>query len=558
MGLTSSMYTAMSGLNSNQFRIDVIGDNIANVNTTAFKSSRAMFQTQFARTLSSGSGPGVTLGGTNPLQVGMGSITAATQRDFGQGNMELTGVPTDLAIEGGGLFILSRGDNDRVYTRDGSFRLDANNYLVSQDGYYVQGYGVDGNYSLNTGVITNLQIPLGVQAAAQATQNANFDGNLNAAGDVATTGNTLLSDALVTDDAGTVAAQATNLLTSIRNGSAPTVSIFASGDTLTLSGATRDGREVPDSTFTVTDTTTLQDLMDWLQGSLGIQAGVGAGTAGITVDSSGRIQIIANAGVDNAVEIESADLASTNADFQLTFTESAAADGESVHSSFIIFDSLGSPVQVDITLVKESVAGGSTTWRFYVDSEDDVSGYPVATGTLTFDTDGRLIASDGTTITIDRSGTGAASPLTTTLNFQDVTQLSDPVSTVVMTTQDGFAPGTLAAFSIGNDGIITGTFSNGLTRTLGQVMLATFTNYEGMVALTDNLLTNGPNAGEPIIAAPTTMGAGRIASGMLEMSNVDLSREFIGLISASTGFSAAGRVISTSDQLLRELLTLAR
>jgi flagellar hook protein FlgE len=144
------------------------------------------------------------------------------------------------------------------------------------------------------------------------------------------------------------------------------------------------------------------------------------------------------------------------------------------------------------------------------------------------------------------------------LNFSEVTQLTDPVSTVVMTTQDGFPPGTLSTFAVGTDGTITGAYSNGLTQTLGQVAVATFTNYEGLIALTDNLYVTGPNSGEPIVGPALTLDAGRIASGYLEMSNVDLSREFINLISASTGFSASGRVISTSDELLRELLTLAR
>jgi flagellar hook protein FlgE len=111
---------------------------------------------------------------------------------------------------------------------------------------------------------------------------------------------------------------------------------------------------------------------------------------------------------------------------------------------------------------------------------------------------------------------------------------------------------------VGTDGIITGSFSNGQTRRLGQVALATFTNPEGLVGGANNLFGVGPNSGEPIIAAPQTLGAGRIMGGALELSNVDLTREFIGLITASTGFSASGRVLSTSNDLLNELLLIAR
>ncbi|NWF97307.1 MAG: flagellar hook-basal body complex protein, partial [Candidatus Thorarchaeota archaeon] len=128
----------------------------------------------------------------------------------------------------------------------------------------------------------------------------------------------------------------------------------------------------------------------------------------------------------------------------------------------------------------------------------------------------------------------------------------------VMTSQDGFPAGTLVSFGVGTDGVITGAFSNGLTRPLGQVALATFTNPEGLVGGVNNLFHVGPNSGQPVITAPETLGAGRVLGGSLELSNVDLTREFIGLITATTGFSAAGRVISTSNDLLNELLTIAR
>jgi flagellar hook protein FlgE len=129
---------------------------------------------------------------------------------------------------------------------------------------------------------------------------------------------------------------------------------------------------------------------------------------------------------------------------------------------------------------------------------------------------------------------------------------------MVTTTQDGYASGTLTGFSVGADGVITGSFSNGLTRTLGQLAVATFTNPEGLVSSVNNLYMVGPNSGQPVIAPPQTLGAGRVLSGALELSNVDLTREFIGLITATTGFSASGRVISTSNDLLNELLTIAR
>jgi len=129
---------------------------------------------------------------------------------------------------------------------------------------------------------------------------------------------------------------------------------------------------------------------------------------------------------------------------------------------------------------------------------------------------------------------------------------------LVMSTQDGFPTGTLTDYSIGASGIVSGFFSNGLSRDLGQVILATFANDAGLIARSNSVFTSGPNSGIPLISPPSTLGAGRIVAGALEQSNVDLSREFIGLITASTGFSAASRVITKSDELLQELLLITR
>ena len=129
---------------------------------------------------------------------------------------------------------------------------------------------------------------------------------------------------------------------------------------------------------------------------------------------------------------------------------------------------------------------------------------------------------------------------------------------MLMNNQDGVPAGTLIGYGIDGDGIIEATFSNGSTQVLGQVALATFVNAGGLEAKSGNLFAVGVNSGDPTIGPPRTGAAGRIQAGALEQSNVDLSREFINLIEASTGVSAASRVIRTADQLLQELLLLAR
>lgn len=567
MGLTSAMFTGLSGLNSNQFRIDTIGDNIANVNTTAFKESRATFQNQFALTLSGGTAPGPTTGGTNPSQVGRGSILGSVQRNFGAGSIETTGVPTDLAIEGNGFFIVKASGDQQAYTRDGTFKVNADNVLVSSDGFQVQGYGVDSDFNIVPGQLTDLQIPLGTLSTARATGATNFDGNLNANGTIATQGSILYSQALQ-DAAGNPATAAT-LLSDVRDPAAPGAQMFAAGDVLTLSGAKKGGRELPDRSFTVTATSTLADYAAFLNDSLGINADPAAGgTPGVTISAgggatpAGALVVEGNKGVDNGLEVPLASIRSTNAAFSnpFNFTQSQAANGESLFTTFQAFDSLGTPVQVNLTMTLESKSNTGNTWRFYAESPNDTDPTSVlgTTGTLTFDTDGRLIDTTGNTVQVNRANTGAVEPLQMTLDFSNVTGLATQDSALVMTTQDGFPTGTLTSFSIGTDGVITGTFSNGLNRQLGQVSLATFTNPEGLVGGINNLFYVGANSGQPVITTPDTLGSGRIIGGALELSNVDLTREFIGLITASTAFSASGRVISTSNDLLNELLMIAR
>ncbi|MBI4579287.1 MAG: flagellar hook-basal body complex protein [Planctomycetes bacterium] len=567
MGLTSAMFTGLTGLNSNQFRIDTVGDNIANINTTAFKASRANFENQLSLTLSNGTAPGDVLGGTNPLQIGLGSALGSVQRSFTPGAIETTGVPTDMAIEGSGFFIVNTPNDGQVYVRDGTFRLDANNRLVTADGYRVQGYGTDDNYSIVSGALTDLEIPLGTLSSARATSNVNLDGNLNASGTIATQGTVLASQAF--EDISGGAATAGTLLTGLVDPATPGTALFAEGDVVTLQNVQKGGRQLPEQQFTVAAGSTLGDFATFLQDNLGINTDPAVGgTPGVRISdgsggiAAGTLVVEGNPGTDNAIGIDLSAIRSSNGNFNtpFNFTQTQAANGESVYTSFIAYDSLGTPIQVDVTMVLASKSNAGNVWRFYAESRDDTDVSPVlgTTGTLTFDNDGRLAAVTGNSIQIDRADTGAVNPMQIELNFDHVTGLTTAGSGVVMTTQDGFATGSLTSFAVGNNGVITGTFSNGLTRPLGQVALATFTNPEGLIARANNLYVVGPNSGAAVISTPGTMGAGTLAAGALELSNVDLTREFIGLITASTGFSAAGRVISTSNELLNELLLIAR
>jgi flagellar hook protein FlgE len=140
------------------------------------------------------------------------------------------------------------------------------------------------------------------------------------------------------------------------------------------------------------------------------------------------------------------------------------------------------------------------------------------------------------------------------MDFSQMTELSGQSSTLVSSTQDGFPAGTLDSFSVGSDGTISGAYSNGQTRTLGQVAIASFNNNQGLTDMGGNLFASSAGSGAAQIGAPGQLGGGVIDGASLEQSNVDLSTEFTNMIVASTGFSASSRVITTANQMIEELL----
>lgn len=560
MGLTTAMYTGLTGMNVNQFRISTIGHNIANVNTTAFKNSRTLFQSQLSQTSSLGSPPSETTGGTNPMQVGLGATIATTQRDFNSGSLETTGLNGDLAIDGRGFFLVRDPGGRQLYTRDGSFTLDPMNRLVTADGNLVQGYGVDDGFNVVPGILQDLVVPLGTLTRSSPTSNVVLDGDLSANGTIATQGSEHVSQAFV-DGGGGQAADAT-ALTDLRAAGAAGVPLFVDGTALTISGVSKGERQLPPQTFVVGTTgTTLGDLASWLNTAMGIQTDPNLpGTAGVTVEN-GSLVIRGNAGEQNSLGITANDFQSDHepATLPFTFTQTAEANGSGVFTSFTAYDSLGDPVSVHVTFALEQTPNLGPVWRYYLESPDAGGGSRVVgTGTVSFDNQGNFRAADGNQFSLNRSASGAASPLTFSLDFAGVHGLSTQTSSIIAADQDGFPPGTLISYSVGPDGLISGAFDNGMTQTLGQVPVATFANEEGLIAETDNLFSSGPNSGPPTITEAGTLGAGKIMSGALELSNVDLAREFIGLVTSSTGFQASSRVISVTSDLLNQLLMLVR
>ena len=330
------------------------------------------------------------------------------------------------------------------------------------------------------------------------------------------------------------------------------------------------GVTLPEQSLTVTATSTLGDLTSMMDGALGIQSGSGvpndpnelpaAGQPGVNI-VNGQIQITGDMGTDNNITMSVGDLTENGAALPINFTQDAQANGESATTNFVVYDSLGTPLTVTMTAVLQSTAPDATTYRYYFNSEDNDGGTTgLGTGTITFNSTGQVIDGGTGSFSINRSQTAAISPMVVSVDMSGISGISTTTagSTLSMASQNGSAPGTLSSFTISTDGVINGVFSNGDTRTLGQVMLATFANQQGLVENGNGTFTDGVSAGPANIAAPNSSGAGALESGAVEASNTDIGTSLVQLITVSTNYQGDARVISVVDQLINDLLTLAQ
>jgi flagellar hook protein FlgE len=287
MALLGAMDSASSGMSAQQFRFDVIGDNLANSTTTGFKSSRVEFQTLLSETLRIGSAPEGQLGGVNPIQVGSGVAVGSVMRDFGQGAIQATGLSGDLAIDGSGFFILEDGLGNRLFTRDGSFSVDSGGVLRDPaTGFAVQGVNADlATFAIPAGgPLEDVVIPAGNLQLAAATANVSFGGNLDSGGAVAHMGSVLQSAQFLDGVGGPAAVSGTLLANLARvDGLTPVDLQIDAGDTISVQ-ATKGGRTLPEQRFFVGSAlpvgydgfgTTLGDLRAFLERAFGINTSSG-------------------------------------------------------------------------------------------------------------------------------------------------------------------------------------------------------------------------------------------------------------------------------------------
>lgn len=365
----------------------------------------------------------------------------------------------------------------------------------------------------------------------------------------------------------------------VRDGATGHAALFEEG-TLSFTGEIA-GSDATTQTLEVTATTRVQDLIDFMTASLGLQTQsnvldtplpIGGGNIAI---SDGVLTVTSNFGEENAVEIplNAFRLTPTGSSVTQTvgvsFSETQEANGPGTTTEFLTYDTLGSPLTVRLTTVLEAADSNSTTYRWYATSGDSQPTAPdvstvVGNGVMVFDSRGDLISSPAARISINRELTASESPLEVELDFSTAKSLAvtnasgQPISTFNMTSQDGFPPGVLTDYVITETGTIEGQFSNGISRQLGQLVMARFSNNQGLAQVGSSLFARSVNSGEALLGNPGEDGLGTITPGAVELSNTDIGQDLIEMILAQTQYQAGSRVISAAQELLDELLALNR
>jgi flagellar hook protein FlgE len=580
--------------------MDVIGNNIANINTTGFKAGRVNFQDTLNQTMSSAAGSSGSLGGTNPKQVGLGAGVASIDTIFTDGNVQATSANTDLCISKAGFFIVSDGTNSS-YTRNGAFQFDANgNYGVTGSGLKVQGWMADSTGKINsTGATQDIVVKMGQSMPATATTYVNYGKNLSAAsanptitlsdGKTATydlldstksytkggtyngatvtgvTGAsyTLSNGTTVADTNGNLLANSfptTTVPLTITSGSAGSYTL---SDGSSVTGATSGlavGSTYPDGTgVTFGATTNVLSNGATVTPPTGITyTNHDSFTAKIKTVASRTYTLSDGASVTDADATTAATVRANNSAYPLTITGMAQTD---VSSTISAYDSQGVEHKIPVTMTKTS----DNTWTVKSTGKTD-TGYDVSglNYKIVFDTAGKY--STGSTMDTAtgsyKTGINAASFTTTqagavnmTMSFSDITQNSGSTEAQV-TDQDGNAAGSLTSVSIDTAGNLIGSYDNSKTKKEGQIALAVFNNPAGLTKSGSSLYSESPNSGKVQVTTVGHGGAGNLTPSALEMSNVDLSEEFSNMIVTQRGFQSNSKIITVADEMIQTLVNM--
>jgi len=585
-----SLYSGVAGLKTHQTKMDVIGNNIANVNTVAFKSSSMTFSELMSQTTQKSSGPNSTLGtgGTNAKQIGLGVKAGAINVNITtQGASQATGNPFDIMITGENFFVVNNG-SENFFTRDGSFYVDGSgNLAMTSTGYNVMGWGVDeatGEVRQNTVTALRIMSAANMTYPPEATSQAYLSGILDK------------NDTDVTSANGKVVNL--NFFDSLGYSYTAKFVFKQSNDTNEYS---LELDRILDSTGQEVDLTTTSgapvfgdNAVQDIAGKVSFDAVNYEWSAdGKTLTRNGTVVADLNRIIDGGAlkaGDEVAD-ATTGQTVQEQLDNIAQAYGyEGSTEEFLNLRVTITDPDTDVVVNELSISDMLVTLQS--EGPDDAEALPTFIGALStdntsFDTSGRYY--EGVKVSFDPAtgifaGINGQADLTSLSlklytagvgdgNFSDIEiDLSEismidnkGTSTIGATSGDfdglgaGRRLGEMIGVSVQQDGMIYASYDNGMTKLLGQIATANFANASGLEKAGDNLYSATLNSGEfDGIGEDVTANGGYMSTGQLEMSNVDLSAEFTEMITTQRGFQANSRIITVSDTLLEELTNLKR
>ena len=565
-----SLYSGVAGLKTHQTRMDVIGNNIANVNTTAYKSSSMTFSELMSQTTQKASGANATtgVGGTNAKQIGLGVKAGAINTAITtQGSAQSTGNPFDIMITGDNFFVVSNG-SENFFTRDGSFYVDgAGNLAMTSTGYNVMGWGVDkttGNIKQDTVTALRIMSAANMTYPPEATTKANISGILDQNDKDVTSANGKTVNLNFFDARGY---SYTAKFTFKQSGGDKTNEyslelnkiLDSTGKEIDISGITFGEQNLEQTLSSKLSLNT--DSYKWDDATKMLQT---TATPPETVAELDKI-------FKNGALITDKDKAE---EVQKNLDAIAKAYGyEGSTDEFLKLYTTGKAGQVTVQKMLENMSQNMTGDDILPKAKNEeltMTGRKFDGAKVVFDKDSGKLQS------INNSTTN----LSTTLNFPasmgnfsnitiDLSECTNydnkGTSTVGATSGDldglgtGRRLGDMIGVSIQKDGMIYASYDNGMTKLLGQIATAAFANASGLEKEGDNLYSATLNSGEfDGIGVDITAGGGYMSTGQLEMSNVDLSSEFTEMITTQRGFQANSRIITVSDTLLEELTNLKR
>ncbi len=568
----NALFTAVSGLNANQTYLGVVGNNIANSNTDGFKSSDPIFENLVSQTMS----------GTSSSQEGLGTDVYSIQQEFGQGALQTTSNPLDMAIDGNGFFIVQAPNGSTYYTRNGQFSENASGNIVDPTGNIVQGYPLSSSgvassgspqpISLNTGAIAP-------KATTTATLTANLDSNISPqvsstmssssfAGTYLTAPAAAGSDTITVDSpanfSATSGAAGNSILIGNGDGTSNLYTIKSiTGNAITLNqpltSSILQNTAVSQSTISLKSTTGF-DSGDSVQiNTTGKKASATSDpyqflntvSSVVTPSTSSTAGTVA---LENAMPLSSSGYTTGGAVI-------AGPPNDYYSTTINTYDSLGNALPLTVTFAPTSSTSGS--WNAYYSFNGTAAERQSLTSTapdVTFNSSGQILTGQSLTLTdvppyVAATTTlpdGAKSPLTVGLNLDNLTQYAADSATTSFI-QNGYSTGTLTSFTVDKSGRITGLFSNGQTKYLYQVALANFIAPTGLVSEGNSLYSQSYASGQPAVGTAQTGNFGYITDSALEQSNVNISSQFTDMIIAQNAYVANSKVLTTENAMLTSL-----